>query len=549
MNRSFARVCQDAARAHAEQVLVYARDPLGTGTPLFCDGLEVETLKPARWHAEGQEWVLSNLASQQHLLRLLESLTRVTGREHFQEAAEQAVRHTLEHCRVGWCPSWGGHMAWDLATQAPVYASNKGQMHELKRHYPAYGLFFRVDPVRTTQLIQSFWQAHILDWSSLEFSRHGLAGAETATDAVWDHTWDERPVFFEGKGLTFCNAGSDLYYAAAHLAHQSEDVRPLDWARRLSQRYHQTRHPKTGLTGYQFSLSILPEGTPHVPLGRGDRAREQVGMQLEPYAPTEATLVTAKQLRTLLGPVACCRLGLAELLGEQGHEFLWAAHAELIAWATHALDVERGLWRPMLTCGLDLSQTVLQKSGYYGPGGSCLPSLKPDGLQLLSYARAFRLTQDELVWRILGHLLPVLGLGTISGAVFLPRLETGASDAASLAAVVELYQATGQQAFLEVGCRMGENILKTRRRGDLFVGHGLGRCARVDRPEPLALLLLAEALLDQAGRLEPFSPGLPHFEANHDDAGETSDEKYLYERLVQARMPVQEAVALSSGVL
>ena len=56
-----------------------------------------------------------------------------------------------------------------------------------------------------------------------------------------------------GKGLTFINAGSDLIYAAAMLSKFTSDPKPLEWAKRLAYRYVETRDPKTGIGGYQFS--------------------------------------------------------------------------------------------------------------------------------------------------------------------------------------------------------------------------------------------------------------------------------------------------------
>ena len=61
----------DAVRRFADTVLERGRDRYGkVATPLFVDGLHVETLEPARWiWKEGEVWVLSNLASQQPLFR------------------------------------------------------------------------------------------------------------------------------------------------------------------------------------------------------------------------------------------------------------------------------------------------------------------------------------------------------------------------------------------------------------------------------------------------------------------------------------------------
>jgi hypothetical protein len=62
-----------AVRTFADSVLEHGRDTYGQRhTPLFVDGLQVETLEPVRWKKDGQTWVLCNFASQQSLLRTLD---------------------------------------------------------------------------------------------------------------------------------------------------------------------------------------------------------------------------------------------------------------------------------------------------------------------------------------------------------------------------------------------------------------------------------------------------------------------------------------------
>ena len=59
-----------AVRQFADQVLAHGRDVYGKPTPLFVDGLNVDTREPVKWKwADGKEWVLCNLANQQGLFR------------------------------------------------------------------------------------------------------------------------------------------------------------------------------------------------------------------------------------------------------------------------------------------------------------------------------------------------------------------------------------------------------------------------------------------------------------------------------------------------
>jgi pectate lyase len=139
----------------------------------------------------------------------------------------------------------------------------------------------------------------LLNWANLEFSRHGKPVPEPETGSVWDREYEGGEPFFTGTGLTFINAGSDLYYAAGMLHRFTGDEKPLIWAKRLNGRYADTRNPKTGLGGYQFSISVLP-GV------RGDRAVEQFGEQLKAHNPMEGTLSTARQIHTIIGKAGLC---------------------------------------------------------------------------------------------------------------------------------------------------------------------------------------------------------------------------------------------------
>ena len=54
----------DAVREFADNVLKYGRDTYGPKqTPLFVDGINVNTHEPVKWISpNGEKWILSNLA-------------------------------------------------------------------------------------------------------------------------------------------------------------------------------------------------------------------------------------------------------------------------------------------------------------------------------------------------------------------------------------------------------------------------------------------------------------------------------------------------------
>lgn len=125
----------DAVREFADNVLKYGRDTYGPKhTPLFVDGLNVHTHEPVKWITpDGEEWILSNLASQQNLFRTLDGLSNVTGDPKYRKVAEEAIKYALDNLQS---PSglfyWGGHSAYDAQADKPC---GRGT-HELKGCYP-----------------------------------------------------------------------------------------------------------------------------------------------------------------------------------------------------------------------------------------------------------------------------------------------------------------------------------------------------------------------------------------------------------------------------
>jgi len=155
----------EAAQDFADTVVEKGRDTYGREhTPLFVDGLHAVTLEPVIWKKDGQSWVLSNFASQQPLIRLLDGLSATTNDPKYRRAATEATDYALKHLQS---PNgllyWGGHMAWDLEAERAVgqYAG----IHELKSHQPYYRFMWEVDSESTRKLMGAVWATHILDWS------------------------------------------------------------------------------------------------------------------------------------------------------------------------------------------------------------------------------------------------------------------------------------------------------------------------------------------------------------------------------------------------
>jgi hypothetical protein len=226
------------------------------------DGLNIHTHEPVKWISpkggdpltatETEEWVLSNFASQQTLLRTLDGLSTVTGESKYRDAAKEAIKYAFENLTA---PNglfyWGHYVAYDALKDEVKYASSKS--HILKVHYPYYDLMWQVDQTATERFIDAFWSAHVIDWSDLDFNR--IAPYSDSLEKPWGHEYSEHPVFFQGKrgGGGFFNTGTSLAYAAATLSRMSQEDLPLIWSKRLIRRFIDTRHPATGMIKYLYN--------------------------------------------------------------------------------------------------------------------------------------------------------------------------------------------------------------------------------------------------------------------------------------------------------
>jgi len=244
----------DAVRTFADRILLSGKDIYGPNTtPLFADGLNIKTLEPVKWKCRGETWVLSNFASQQPLLRTLDGLTALTGRNKYRQVAEQATGYALQNLTS---PNgllyWGGHLAWDLEKEKPV--GQYADVHELKSHQPYYRIMWRVNASATRKLMESIWAGHILDWSRLDYNRH--ASVKKPITRNWNHQFKANikvPFPIQSNNLSFVNVTPPLMHTSTMLSILDKDTDALTWTRRLAYRWQQGKDPQTGLCGGQLS--------------------------------------------------------------------------------------------------------------------------------------------------------------------------------------------------------------------------------------------------------------------------------------------------------
>ena len=483
----------DAVIQHADSVLQFGRDTYGPRpTPLLVDGVDVQTHKPATWQQEvdGPEWVMVNLACQQNLFRLLDVLTDITGRACYRDAAEAAMRYGFEHLQAdNGLMHWGGHRLYDASTGR---CEGERVKHELKSVCPYYEFMWRLDAGRTRRFIEAFWDSNVLRWDILDFDRHAYYDHPTSSD-VWGRSYvGGPPIPFEGEGLTFSNAGADMYYAAAMLHRLADraDPRPLEWAKRLARRYVEARDPKTGLGADNFS-------------GRPDHRMEkqfpQFGGRLG-----EATITSLYGTR--YRHAAWCQMRMSEDLGPAGTEFAQWAMEDLEAYATAAWDPSDRKFFATLIDGTRLSPADRINEGYVGRWA--LAKHAPDPHLLLSYAMAWRISGRDDMRRMAMDLVEALGSMTAEA----PGRMHGGWATALILAMLELHRAGGDPAHLTRAASLGQAVVRECVVGGLLAASSKHRFARFDTLLPLALLELHRALHEPSLKLPRYMGGHGSFQ-------------------------------------
>ncbi|UCC99844.1 MAG: hypothetical protein JSW66_08155, partial [Phycisphaerales bacterium] len=436
-----------------------------------------------KWRYGGEVWVLSNLASQQTLFRTFDGLSKIAGDPKYRHAAVNAIAYAFENLRSdNGLLYWGGHLVYDARTDKVCMFTDSGyaDIHELKYHFPYYELMWEVNPEATRTFIESFWSAHIMDWSNLDMNRHGSTREHLSSP--WEHEYKGGPVFFISRGLSFSNTGSDLFYAGSMLYNLSGQREPLVWSKRLAHRYIETRNPKVGISGGQYSR--LQRDRAQLQFGDDFKGHLVLEGTLFPYSPRSITL--ASQVRGWI-----CQLMLGDLLGPDGKEFSQWSSDELAAWGKIAYRKRDNSFIPMLTDGTRLEGYVDTKGGYFGPAGTVVKAIPAPLIALWAYALAYRVTEDEFMWEMARNIAQGHNLGDI-GKTAMDELHLETTTKCScpyvLLAFLELYEKTAKKAFLEMASRIGDNIILDRFHKGFFVPKKGCIYTQFNYVEPLALL-------------------------------------------------------------
>jgi len=469
-------------KKHVEQVFKTCR-PADSPSRLLADGIDLDTGDPLQWSGQ----TTSNLACQQNFLRTLDALSAITGDETYRSRADEWIGESLRKIQdpVSGLFYWGGHTNYDLIADEPILGN-----HEMKCVYPYYAYLYRVAPDAVSRFIEANWHAHIWDWQTLLFNRHG-------DYEPWERKWDTEfeggsvPIV-ENTALSFVNTGSDLILCGAMLHKLSGDETPLRWAHHLLSRYDQIRHPQTGLAGYQFN--------------HRDPCRVRASFKT-PFDVrddvNEVTVVTNNVIKVRYARAALTFMNAYEELGEDaGKPLIDLVTKDLTALAEHCYSVEEHCFYPAINDGTRLvPEDANEGVGYCHP--SKLEKLPADGLLFLSYARAYNLTHQESFREMAESLAAGMGWenlivpDTYDGKATEPDphgwVNTGQNDVCALFGLLELHSATGDSNILKSANSLGSQLLDRYQVEDLIVSHGTTGETNIDTALPLALLHLSAA--------------------------------------------------------
>lgn len=221
-------------------------------------------------------------------------------------------------------------------------------------------------------------------------------------------------------------------------------------------------------------------------------------------------LLSSRQTGFLYGKNALMQMQLARELGAAASDLLEWTRQGLRSFATHAYIPATNMFKPMFTDGTDLSDYALKRRGYYDREGPVLKQYPATPKFLLAYVRGFLATGDEMLWQTARNIAQANGLGDLGSApgnAVNLNLDADRADAHALFVLLDLYHATADPAYLQLGRRIGSQIVKTYFHRGYFTLGATYIHAQFDLIEPFALLALQAALDDKADAVPSFMDG------------------------------------------
>jgi hypothetical protein len=210
-------------QGYADAMLEHGRDTYGPQkSGLLLSALDRMTLKPLtvrpappggirRGDRPGRAWSAMNGANpqiDQNLLRVLYTLTELTGDQRYSKAADEELKWFFENAmspKTSLLP-WGEHLSWDVMYDQAISGGDE-MMHEFARPWVLWERCFALAPEASAKFALGLWEHQIANHKTGGFDRHApyfehgpVDGKDFARHAgfyigtwcyAWEHTTNE----------------------------------------------------------------------------------------------------------------------------------------------------------------------------------------------------------------------------------------------------------------------------------------------------------------------------------------------------------------------
>ena len=178
----------NVVRRYADTMIERGRDSYGPQkSGLLLSALDRNTLgllqvRPAppggirRGDRPGRPWVEMNGANpmlDQNLLRVLYTLSEITGHARYAKVADEELTWFFNHTmspKTSLLP-WGEHLSWDVVHDVPI-SGGEEMMHEFARPWVLWDRCFALAPEASTRFALGLWEHQIANHKTGGFDRH-----------------------------------------------------------------------------------------------------------------------------------------------------------------------------------------------------------------------------------------------------------------------------------------------------------------------------------------------------------------------------------------
>ncbi len=258
----------------------------------------------------------ANPQHDENFLRLLHTLSELSGKAKYRDAADAELKWFLENAsstNTHLLP-WGEHMSWNPATDAAISADGSEEgTHEFFRPWMLWDRCFTIAPEASKQFALALWEHQIANHATGAFNRHA---------GFFKHAVQE--------GMDFPRHAGFYIRTWAMAYAKTKDERFLHAIDVLLTRFERKRHPKTGLIeaypgnnnswlASALSLAIDCDGASHY-------LPQPLASRLRDFSAREDEIFCAMQHNVKLSDGFITEASKSDGRPTGNHTSLWDAH-------------------------------------------------------------------------------------------------------------------------------------------------------------------------------------------------------------------------------